>query len=214
MTSIFELIFIVLLIYLLIKLTLFLTERLSLIFKIRSLRKITGVRVEFTAPASSLLPFLTPRTSRAAVAYIHVGGKIYDLYLFSGEGRLRHVHIANEKYVATFSKRGGTGIHIKNTVVGGRVLNSVTRFLVPHRAERAKTRFLPDAKAEAGHIPVLLFSPVPNELTYVTKERTSIKVAFTGDTVGKFMIFTKSTFYNRIDRASRGFFDQRRIKDE
>ena len=59
-------------------------------------------------------------------------------------------------------------------------------------------------------IPALIFCPEPRELSYVTKERCSIKLAFMGDEVIGHRVFTPDTFESYIDRDSRGFYDNLR----
>lgn len=51
--------------------------------------------------------------------------------------------------------------------------------------------------------PVLIFNPAPGEVSYVTEEKTSIKGAFTGDSVLGTLIFTSSTFPAFAERELR-----------
>jgi len=43
----------------------------------------------------------------------------------------------------------------------------------------------------------------PGELSYVSKEKTSVKIAFTDDEVYGMKVFTSSTFASYADRMSR-----------
>ena len=52
-------------------------------------------------------------------------------------------------------------------------------------------------------VPVLIFSPAPNEVSYVTETKNSIRVAFSGDRVYGARIFTASTFLTIADREYR-----------
>ena len=50
---------------------------------------------------------------------------------------------------------------------------------------------------------ILLFTPAPNEVSYVTEEKTTIKLAFTGDEFYGMKIFTTSSFIAYADRETR-----------
>ena len=60
-------------------------------------------------------------------------------------------------------------------------------------------------------VPVWIFNPAPGEVSLVTEEKTSIKLAFTGDTVYGEQIFTASTF---AAYAERVFRDEKRQAEE
>ena len=50
---------------------------------------------------------------------------------------------------------------------------------------------------------MLIFTPAPNEVTYVTETKTRIKSAFDGDLMYGQMIFTSTTFVSYADRMER-----------
>lgn len=56
---------------------------------------------------------------------------------------------------------------------------------------------------------ILLFSPAPYEVSYVTEERSTIRLAFTGDELYGYRIFTPSTFVTFIDREKRRMEDEK-----
>ncbi len=178
-----------------IKIFLFIKRRLSLLSTVLKLKKIDTVGVEITNP----LALLSKKVAKTPFAKVTVGNKVYSVRLFNGKGFRHAAHIVNERYASVFLKTGGAV----------KIRSLARRAVVTHEAPRVyfpRTVFLPEIEND-GEIPVLLFTPAPRELTYVTEERTSIKAAFTGDEVFGFKVFTKTTFANFIDRDSRGFFD-------
>ena len=179
-----------------IKIFLFIKRRLSMLSTVLKLKKIETVEVQIT----NFSALLSKKVTETPFAKVTVGNKVYSVRLFNGKGFRHAAHIVNERYASVFLKTGGA-IKIRSLA---------RRAVVTHEAPRVyfpRTVFLPDTSNANGEIPILLFSPAPRELTYVTEERTSIKAAFTGDEVFGFKVFTKTTFLNFIDRDSRGFFD-------
>lgn len=177
----------------------FFIRRLSLLLSLRGIRRTEGVYVKFKLLPLAFLPF----TAKKPIATVRVREKLFDIYLYHGGGRWRYVHIANDRYSVVYTKLGGmTPKGISNsTATNKRVLVNM-----PTGVGSAKVRLLPEGNGGIG-TPLLVFSPAPAELTYVSEERTSIKVAFTGERIGKWQIFTKETLINYLDRESRGFYD-------
>ena len=58
-------------------------------------------------------------------------------------------------------------------------------------------------------IPVLIFNPAPGEVSYVTEEKSSIKIAFSGDEFRGEKIFTPTTFVIWADRKKRQDFNEK-----
>ena len=52
-------------------------------------------------------------------------------------------------------------------------------------------------------VPILVFNPAPSNLTYVSDEKTSIKLAFTGDEFRGIKIFTGTSAANFLEREAR-----------
>ena len=207
MTEVFEFLIILILIAIGIGALIFIVRRIALAIGLRSFGKIDGARVKLHSP----LALLSRGVSKRPLISVTVDGATYDVHLFNGVGRTRVVHIASPKFAVVFTRLGG--------ITPRRVSKTLTArpravVVMPSGVARAKTRVIPEPKRESGHIPVLLFCPEPSELTYVTDERTSIKVAFTGEQVGRWLIFTKSTLIRHVDRRARGFFDGVRIYEE
>ena len=187
---------IVISIIILVKVFLFTKRRLSLLRSVLRLKKIDTVGVQITNFAA----LLSKKVTKKPFAKVTVGEKIYAVRLFNGKGFSHAAHIVNNRYASVFLKTGGAV----------KVRSLARRAVVAHEAPRVyfpRTVFLPEVSGEGGERQILLFSPAPRELTYVTDERTSIKAAFTGDEIFGFKVFTKTTFANFIDRDSRGFFD-------
>ena len=179
-----------------VKIFLFTKRRLSLLFSILKLKKIDTVQVQITNFAA----LLSKKVTKIPFAKVHVDEKVYAVRLFNGKGFRHAAHIVNERYASVFMKTGGA-IKVRMFVRRVTAVQEAARVYFP------RTVFLPDTSNDDGEIPILLFSPAPRELTYVTEERTSIKAAFTGDEIFGSKVFTKTTFANFIDRDSRGFFD-------
>lgn len=180
-----------------IKIFLFAKRRLSLLFSILSLKKIDTVTVHIT----NFFALVSKKVTKKPFAKITVGDKIYAIRLFNGKGHSHAAHIVNESFASVFLKTGGA-VKVRTLSRHAFAVKEAARVYFP------RTVFLPDTAGYPDEIPILIFSPSPRELTYVTAERTSIKAAFTGDEIFGFKVFTKTTFANFIDRDSRGFFDK------
>lgn len=128
---------------------------------------------------------------------------VYLIRLYSGGGDFSSVHFVNEKYSAVYIQvKGASRVHRARvntpSLTGG--INIGTRvyilpeFKVPE--DISKRRGLRVVK-------VFLLNPAPSAMTYVTEEKTSIQIAFTGDEFYGMKVFTASTFVNHADRESR-----------
>ena len=194
--TLLELFFIAAVIFITLKLISFVFKRTKLLISVLCLERLSGVEVNI----ESFARFFSPRVLPNPVCRVSVYGKIYSVRLYNGKGPLYAVHIVNERYSAVFMKSGGA---VKARSFGRRVV----RISESSRVYFPRTVILPKLPCNNDEIPILIFNPAPRELTYVTSERNSIKVAFTGDEINGVKIFTKSTFLNFIDRDTRGFYD-------
>ena len=143
-------------------------------------------------------------------AVIETGDSVYAVRFIDTPGGRKHLHFASDKFFVTYTSTpwslGGL-LHLR------RRYRSATA--TSHNTSAAqRVRILPTLKISERdrrtceiygkkYVPVLLFNPAPKELSYVTKEKTSIKVAFTGDEVYGQKVFTASTFVIYVDRATR-----------
>ena len=178
------------------KIFLFTKRRLSLLISVLKLNKIETVSVKITNP----IAVFSKRVTKKPFAKVTVGYKTYAVRLFNGKGHSHAAHIVNSSFASVFLKTGGA-VKVRTLARHAFAVNEASRVYFP------RTVFLPDTSSDKEENEILLFSPSPRELTYVTAERTSIKAAFTGDEVFGFKVFTKTTFANFIDRDSRGFYD-------
>lgn len=194
--SLIEFSLIVILIVIAVKIFLFIKRRLSMLFSVLRLRKIDTVEVQVT----NLLALFSKKVTKKPFAKLTVRDKTYAVRLFNGKGYSHVAHIVNSTYASVFLKTGGA-VKVRSLARHVIAVKEASRVYFP------RTVFLPETSNDKGEIPILLFSPSPRELTYVTAERTSIKAAFTGDEIFGSKVFTKTTFANFIDRDSRGFFD-------
>ena len=179
-----------------VKIFLFTKRRLSLLISVLKLKKIDTVSVQIT----NFPALLSKRVTRKPFAKIKVGDKSYAVRLFNGKGHSHAAHIVNSSFASVFLKTGGA-VKVRTLARHTIAAKEAARVYFP------RTVFLPDTSSDEEEHEILLFSPSPRELTYVTAERTSIKAAFTGDEIFGFKVFTKTTFANFIDRDSRGFYD-------
>ncbi len=158
------------------------------------------------------------KMSHAPDLTLEVGNKIFLVRFYNGRGPRSQVHFANAEYSAVFSilmVRSFGGMASAITNLGGRGVRrsqSTTSIMT-------KVRIVPKLDCEAHKrpgkmlIPVFIFNPAPSNVSYVSAEKTSIKLAFTGDIFNDTMIFTGSTFKSYIEREARhvGGYDERII---
>ena len=190
--TLLELAIIIILIVCAYKIIHFATKRLFLFLSVLRLSRIAGISLEELRP----LAFFYPRVTKKPVVRVKIFGCSYAVRLFSGKSSLYAVHIANREYAAVFMKSGGA-VKVRRFVRSMRAVHEGSRVYFPRTVIMKPIECRPDERE------VMIFSPAPRELTYVTEKRTSIKVAFTGDEIYGMKIFTKTTFSNFVDRESR-----------
>ena len=190
--TLLELAIIIICIVLIYKVIHFTLKRLFLFLSVMRLSRIAGISLEELRP----LAFFYPRVTKKPVVRVKIFGCSYAVRLFSGKSSLYAVHIANREYAAVFMKSGGA-VKVRRFVRSMRAVHEGSRVYFPRTVIMKPIECRPDERE------VMIFSPAPRELTYVTEKRTSIKVAFTGDEIYGMKIFTKTTFSNFVDRESR-----------
>ncbi|MBQ3016708.1 MAG: hypothetical protein IJD79_08020 [Clostridia bacterium] len=190
--TLLELAIIIICIVLIYKVIHFTLKRLFLFLSVMRLSRIAGISLEELRP----LAFFYPRVTKKPVVRVKIFGCSYAVRLFSGKSSLYAVHIANREYAAVFMKSGGA-VKVRRFVRSMRAVHEGSRVYFPRTVIMKPIECCPDERE------VMIFSPAPRELTYVTEKRTSIKVAFTGDEIYGMKIFTKTTFSNFVDRESR-----------
>ena len=148
-------------------------------------------------------PFLpNSLTSAKPDISVRILDTVYLIRLYSGGTRYSLVHFASEKFSVRYVKmaskwvaRGGRHAIVdvaQAFTVRSRVFVTPP-MKVPYEYER------PDLKVEK----ILLFNPAPNAVSYVTPEKTRIKLAFTGDEFNGMRVFTGSSFVAYADRQTR-----------
>lgn len=195
MTDIITLLVLILLLYLTVGAAVALSKRASLIRGLKRLGRVEGVSVKFLK--SSYLSLL--KLSSTPEVEVRVYGVTYLVRLYNSRST-RSVHFASDKFTVSFGKYQGARRHGKGLLSFASSVPIGTRVRVFPPLDYDRNEY---AAAES----VIIFNPSPHEVSFVTEEKTSIRVAFTGDTVYGAKIFTARTFLSYVDREAR------RIKD-
>lgn len=163
----------------------------------KRLGKIQGVEVRMLKnPMLSLLS-----VSSEPEFIVSVFGECYLVRTYNGGGGTNVVHFASEKFTVKFpsiksivfmprSPRARRAITVKGFSFGGSV--KVIEPLIK-----------PECLGERKYTEIIVFNPAPSDVSYVSPEKTKIKIAFTGDEVYGRKIFTISTFEIFVDREAR-----------
>ena len=194
--SVLEFVLICIAIYITVSAAFFAVKRTKLLVTVSRLGRYDGVSVQILHP----MLFYLPCPSKKSAALLTVGGKRYSLRILNGKGSLYSLHMASERFAVIFVKSEG-GVKVR--FFGKRTVKTTT---VASGVYFPRTVYIPEGECTDA-IPLTVLCPAPREMTYVTPNKTSIAVAFTGDKVNGERIFTTSTLDSFIDRDSRGFFD-------
>ncbi len=195
MAEIIKLLIILALVIVVFRAVLFLFKRCIMLAKIHSLKKECNAKICLhTFPFS---PFAAK--SEKPDITIKIFDTVYAIRLYSGISATRFVHFVDEKYSVVYKRlrtmimptraqgRVGKGIRLSYST-GGRV-NIISDIATSQTKKQV--------------VKILLFSPAPYEVSYVTEERSTVRLAFTGDTLYGYHIFTPSTLCTFIDREKR-----------
>jgi len=192
--------------YLLYKIIFTLSKRLFAVIKLYELKKETGARVVFLR--SPIFSLITESPKPDVV--VEIGKTVYLIRFINGISGQRFVHFASEEYFVSFLKNRFT--------LGGKVKIRARYRVTEHKGyittSSHKVTVLPKLQIPEEYreisefdgrkvVPVYIFNPAPCSVSYVTEEKTSIKVAFTGDEFYGVKIFTSSTFKNYAERMKR-----------
>ncbi len=173
--------------------------------RVRSIRKLLSLKkagaVVRLFPTLLLSHF---RFSKSPDATVRIGKRIYLIRFLSGRSALSFVHFASERFVTVYSKmRFSVGnLLSRRRGAQGNTLNDTSRqkvYVIP-KLEIPKEY---EAYKNYEITEVIMLDPEPAEVTFVTKEKTSIKAAYTGDGVYGRRIFTSDTFVTYADRMKR-----------
>lgn len=198
MTDILEFILIIIGIWLAFSAGFIIWRRCKLYKRINRLKKETGAEIKYVKP-----PFLSLfKISKVPEITVKLGNKIYLIRTFFGGGIGKVVHFASEEWLVRFSRLRAAGYSKRR--LGEKIVNARSGFAVGTKVFRLPRLDL-SAYREDGRevIPVIIFNPAPGEVSYVTKEKTAILDAYTGDSVLGTLVFTSSTFPTFAEREYR-----------
>ena len=183
-------------------------RRAVAISKIKRLGELRGVSVSFPRnPYLSLWGL-----GKTPDIVVDIGSKVYIIRLLSGKGKLKRVHFASPEFFVIFNRTvlltGTTGRRFRISKRAGHTsltLNRRTYILPPLEipGEYKKRHDLDEREI----IPTLIFNPAPHAVSYVTPERTSIRVAFTGDEIFGMKVYTASSFALYLERLMRELYN-------
>ncbi len=169
-------------------------KRCALIRMFKRLEGIEGIEVKrLKCPFTSLI-----RMSRSPEYIVNIYENSYLVRCYNGGGVGKSVHFASPRFTARYSKmrgyyyRAGMGRVVKTR---GFTFGSSVKIIEPIA--------LSNGNFTKNYTEVLIFNPAPEDVTFVVKEKTSIRAAFTGDTVYGRRIFTASAFEIFADREAR-----------
>ncbi len=201
MQDLFRFIILIVSLYLIYLFFFYFLKRIGAIYKIASLKKTNDAKIRYTR-----MPFASYfRLSAKPDIVVAIGNTTYLIRLINGKGGLKFLHFASPEYFVTFSK-------IRISVSGLFKFGRRSKAVSSESTSRHSVKILPKLQLpeeytkpslERKLVPVLIFTPVPNEITYVTETKTRIKPAFDGDLMYGQMIFTPSTFISYADRKER-----------
>ena len=201
MTDIINLILVIVALIFLLRFNMWFWRRVRLIVKLGELKKMCDARITYVR-----FPFLPNKLqSEKPDIIVEILDTVYLIRLYSGGGTTKFVHFVSPKFSVRYTK-----VRTGRFVIQGRIRSRFITFadsafnvgtkVFVHKELKDPDDFNHyERKVER----VILFNPAPNEVSYVTKEKTSIKTAYTGDEMYGFKIFTASSFVAHADRATR-----------
>ncbi len=183
----------------LVRLIFWVSKRCLVIVKLMTLKRECGAKIKFLR-----FPFLPNACiSKNPDISVEIRDTVYLIRLYSGGTRYSVVHFASEKFSVRSMKMAS------RFVARGRgrasVVDASQAFSIGARVFLTPTMKIPDIPEYRGKRveKIMLFNPAPNTVSYVTPEKTTIKLAFTGDELFDMKIFTASSFAAYADRETR-----------
>ena len=174
-------------------------KRTVLIVRLKRLVKDTGGELKFLK-----FPFFPTRVhSSKPDVYVRILDTVYLIRLYTGGSKHYMVHFASEKFSVRYMKmalrmlasvrRRGGGIAYADS---GKAFTVRSKVFISSPMEVTE-----QLVGDAGHVEkILLFNPAPHGVSYVSSERTSIKLALTGDELYGMKIFTGSSFVTHAEK--------------
>ena len=150
------------------------------------------------------------KPSKSPDVIVEVGNTVYLARLISGGGSLHFIHFASSEYFVTYTKfkltlgslfnKGARRSYVK---AHGSVNTSMQKVHIMPKLEIPEKYKIKNEYDTRKIVPIIILSPEPAEVTFVTEKRNAIKAAFTGDEVYGQKVFTPSTFAIYADRQKR-----------
>lgn len=201
MTDIINLILILIAASILYRFVSWIWKRAMLLLKLDSLKKLCGARITYLR-----FPFLPMfMTREKADIKVEILDTVYLIRLYSGGGATKFVHFASPEYSVRFSR-----LKTGRFVIQGRIRSRFITFADSALNVGTKVIILPDFPVPSDDglygkkvERVILFNPAPNEVSFVTEQKTSIRTAFDGDEMYGMKVFTGSSFISYADRETR-----------
>ena len=184
----------------------FLSKRISLLKRIYSLKRSCNAKI--TLHKSPFRPMW--RATADPDMTIEILDTVYLVRIYSGGGSLHSVHFASEKFSCVYlrlrpSQRSPHGTGASSLAMSSGINLSAKVHVIDPLA-------VPTVEADGKrYVRVIIFNPAPGVLSYVTPEKTSIKIAFTGDDLWGVKVFTDFTFIRYAERMMR---EEERLKSE
>lgn len=174
-------------------------KRVAMICKLKKLVKAHDGELKFLR-----FPFLPNCfTSEKPDITVKILDTVYLIRIYSGGSKYSLVHFASEKYSVRYVKMASKWA----TLGGGRgrfaIVDAAHAFTVGAKVFVTPPIKVPSEYEGVKTERILLFNPAPNAVSYVTPERTRIKLAFTGDEFYGMKVFTGSSFVAYADRRTR-----------
>ena len=201
MVEIINLLLLIIFSILLFRLAVWLYKRIGMIIKLYKLVREHSGKLKFLR-----FPFL-PNTlaSEKPDILVQILDTVYLIRLYSGGSGYSLIHFASEKYSVRYVKMASKWIAYRGFFGRSAMVDVAHAFSVG-----AKVFVMPELKIPenldcngVNIEKVILFNPAPNAVSYVTPEKTNIKLAFTGDELHGKKIFTGSSFVAYADRQTR-----------
>jgi len=187
----------------------YVTKRVRAHLRFKSLIGTKNIKLKFTRGFFRSLF----KISHAPDITAEIGDKIYLLRYYNGKNSRYNVHFANEEYSVRFQ----TLLIRSLFAVGGRLFSGHSRQPQSTTTMKRKLIIMPKLEIPEEYknrealgkkiIPVIIFNPAPGEVSYVSDEKTSIKLAFTGDSFRGIKIYTATSGANFLEREAR-FLDE------
>lgn len=199
MIDIINIILVALVAFILIRFCVWMYKRITLILKLTSLAKQHSGELKFLR-----FPFLPNSiSSEKPDVSVKILDTVYLIRLYSGGGKNSHVHFASDKFSVRYMKMAS------RMVSSGRWRTLVVMHTTQAHTVGARVFVMPPMKTpdefknHENVEKIMIFNPAPNAVSYVTPEKTTIKLAFTGDEMHDMKIFTASSFVAYADRQTR-----------